>query len=445
MISIRIFSPASRRIFSRKSALILILMLGAFRAPAAQSQQSKGGASHLDSVEITGSKKFSSEQIAAAVGLRAGNIITREDLQAAADKLAALGVFSNVQYHFTTVESGVRATYDVSDATTVGVTFDNFPWFTDDELTAALKRSVLLFDGGAPQGGTILNAISTALDNLVQARGVLGTVSHTLVNFPLGGQRMQFRVDGADITVKAVEFSDALATDDRAVQQSASQLIGRPYSRSAIELFEFEQVRPIYLTHAFLHVQFGPPSAQVSSAGAQPGLTSVVVTMPITPGPAFKWGGVAWNGNAGIPVAELNTLITLTPGEIADGNTITALWAAARSLYGQRGYLDTKLDPQTEFDEQAGRVAYTVTVTEGPQYRMGNLVLSGLSIDGERRIRAAWRIPPDSVFNEKTYEDFLDAGVKQAFAGTPVHYEKIGRFLQENPGTNKVDVLLDFQ
>ena len=97
---------------------------------AAQSQQSKGGASHLDSVEISGSKKFSSQQIAAAIGLRAGNIITREDLQGAADKLAALGVFSNVQYHFTTVESGVRAIYDVSDATTVAVTFDNFPWFT---------------------------------------------------------------------------------------------------------------------------------------------------------------------------------------------------------------------------------------------------------------------------------------------------------------------------
>jgi outer membrane protein insertion porin family len=445
MISIRLFPLVSRRIFSRLSALILILMLGAFRAHATQSPQSKGGASHLDSVEISGSKKFTSQQIAAAVGLRAGNIITREDLQAAADKLAALGVFANVQYHFTTVESGVRATYDLSDAATVAVTFDNFPWFTDDELTAALQRSVPLFDGGAPQGGAILNSMSTTLENLVQSRGVLGTVSHTLVNFPLGGQRMQFRVEGADITVKAVEFSDALATNDLAVQQSTAQLIGRPYSRSAIELFEFEQVRPIYLTHAFLHVQFGPPSAKVPSAGAQPGLTAVVVTLRITPGPAFKWGGVAWNGNAVISEAELNSLITLRPGEIADGNKITALWDAARSLYGQRGYLDTKLEPQTEFDEPAGRVAFTVTVTEGPQYRMGNLVLSGLSIDGEKRIRAAWHIPPDSVFNEKTYEDFLDAGVKQAFAGTPVHYEKIGRFLQENPGTSKVDVLLDFQ
>jgi outer membrane protein assembly factor BamA len=88
---------------------------------------------------------------------------------------------------------------------------------------------------------------------------------------------------------------------------------------------------------------------------------------------------------------------------------------------------------------------YNVTVTEGPQYRMGNLVLSGLSVDGEKRIRAAWGIPANAIFNEKSYEDFLDEGIKKAFAGTPVHYEKIGRFLQENPGTNKVDVLLDFQ
>ena len=445
MISTSFFRRESRRIFSRTSALFLILILVALRSPATQSQQSRGGASHLDAVEISGSKKFTSQQIAAAVGLRAGNIITREDLQAAADKLAALGVFANVQYHFTTVESGVRANYDVSDATTVAVIFDNFPWFTDDELTAALKRSVPLFDGSAPQGGTILNAMSATLESLVQSRGVLGTVSHTLVNFPLGGQRMQFRVEGADITVKAVEFSDPLATNDLAVQQSTSQLIGRPYSRGAIELFEFEQVRPIYLTHAFLRVQFGSPTAQVASGGAQPGLTAVVVTVPITPGLAYKWGGVAWNGNAAVSEAELNSLITLRPGQIADGNKIIALWDAARSLYGQRGYLDTKLEPQTEFEEQTGRVAFTVTVTEGPQYRMGNLVLSGLSVDGEKRIRAAWRIPPDTVFNEKTYEDFLDAGVKQAFAGTPVHYEKIGRFLQENSGTNKVDVLLDFQ
>jgi outer membrane protein insertion porin family len=430
---------------SHAAAFLLILMLSLLGPLTAQSQQSKGGASHLDSVEISGSKKFSSQQIAAAIGLRAGNIVTREDLQGAADKLAALGLFSNVQYHFTTVQSGVRAMYEVSDAPAVAVTFDNFPWFNDDELTADLKHAVLLFDGSAPQGGAMLNTMATTLENLVQAHGVLGTVSHTLVNFPLGGQRMQFRVEGTEITVKEVEFSDALATNDHAVQQSAAALIGQAYSRSAVELFEFEQVRPVYLTHAFLHVQFGQPSARIPSDGAQPGSTAVVVMVSITPGPAFKWGSIAWSGNSVVSSGELDAIVTLKPGDIADGNKIVALWDAIQSLYGQRGYLDVKLDPQTQFDDQAARVIYNVNITEGPQYHMGNLVLSGLSVDGEKRIRAAWGIPANAVFNVKAYEDFLDDGIKKAFAGTPVHYEKIGRFLQENPGTGKVDVLVDFQ
>ena len=427
-------------------ACLIALLLGASLSvfPAAAQSPAKAGAAHLDSVEVSGSKRFSSGAIAAAIGLRVGNIITREDMQAAADKLAEFGLFSNVQFHFTTVESGVRVTYEVADTPAVPVSFENFPWFTDDELTAALKRTVLLFDGSAPQSGTILDAMSGTLEKLVQAHGVLAGVTHTLVNFPVGGQRMQFRVVGADITVKSIEFSDELATNDRAVQQSVSQLIGTAYSRSAIELFEFEQVRPIYLRHAFLRVQFGAPSARVSEP-AQPGLTAVIIVVPIVPGPAYKWGGNLWSGNSVMSISELNAMVDLKLGDPADGNKIAAIWERIRSLYGERGYLEAKLNVEPQLYNQDARVIYTVALTEGLQYRMGTLVLSGLSIDGEKRIRAAWSIPADAIFNEKTYEDFLDAGIKHAFAGTPVHYDKVGRFLQENPGTGKVDVLLDFQ
>ena len=421
------------------------LLFAAFLSPSVVAQSpAKAGAAHLDSVTVTGSNRFASGEIASAVGLRAGTSINRDDLQAAADKLAALGLFSNVQFHFTTVESGVRATYEVADAPAIPASFDNFPWFTDDELTAALKRTVLLFDGSAPQRGTILDAMSGALEKLVQTRGVLGNVAHTLVNLPLGGQCMQFRVEGIDLTVKSIEFSDVLATSDHNIQQSATDLIGKPYSRSAVDLFEFEQVRPVYLAHAFLHVQFGPPSARVTS-DSQPTSGGVVVVAPIVPGPAYKWGGALWSGNSVTPTRDLNAMVDMKLGDVADGNKIAALWERIQSLYGERGHLDVKVDAEPEFYDQDARVIYNVSIAEGSQFRMGNLVLTGLSIDGEKRVRAAWSIPADAIFNEKTYEDFLDAGIKRAFAGTPVHYDKVGRFLEENPGTGKVDVLLDFQ
>jgi outer membrane protein assembly factor BamA len=90
-------------------------------------------------------------------------------------------------------------------------------------------------------------------------------------------------------------------------------------------------------------------------------------------------------------------------------------------------------------------VTFVVQVNEGPQYHMGKLVLTGLSIEGERRLKKAWTIAPGGVFDKSVYDDFVNTGIKAAFLGLPVHYEKIGKFLQLDPQNAKVDVLLDFQ
>ncbi len=142
---------------------------------------------------------------------------------------------------------------------------------------------------------------------------------------------------------------------------------------------------------------------------------------------------------------ELGRLVDLKPNDPVDANRLALLVQHVEGLYRQRGYLDFKLDLKPHFDEKAARVSYTANINEGPQYHMGKLVLTGLSLEGERRIRKAWTIPPDAVFDESAYQDFLDNGIKQAFAGLPVHYDKQGHFLQQDTIDAKVDVLLDFQ
>src|SRR6202035_5447069 len=101
-------------------------------------------------------------------------------------------------------------------------------------------------------------------------------------------------------------------------QQGISQIIGKPCSRSAIELFEFDQIRPIYLTHAFLRVKFGPPTARFEGDPTKPLPDKVFVIAPIDPGPEFKWGGVEWIGNSVISTDELQRFVELKPGEAAD-------------------------------------------------------------------------------------------------------------------------------
>ncbi len=426
--------------------LALAISVSAASAPHSPLQNastgpSEAGSATLTSIQVTGSKRFTPAQIAAATGLRVGSQVTRADLQQAANALAQLGPFSNVQYRFASEPAGVVLQFQVADAPSVPVFFDNFPWFTDDELDAALQKATPLFDGSAPEHGTLLDSMANALGLFLVAHGLPGNVSHVLTARVFSNQTMQeFKVDDADVDVASINFTDSLAQNDRGIHTRVSDLIGRPYSRTAIELFEFEQVRPVYLAHAYVHVKFDSPKPQFTGSDR----SRVAVTVTIDSGPLYLWGGVSWTGTSAISASDLTAMTKLAPGDPANGMTIEAGWQAAQDAFANLGYLDAKLTPMPHYDDAAKRVTYTVSIDEGPQYRMGKLVLSGLSIEGERRIRGAWKIAPGEIFDRAKYEEFLSHGIAKAFEGFPAHYDKIGRYLEKNKdGT--VDVMMDFE
>ena len=438
-------STLNPRVNLRVIFLLAIFVFAAFSAPAQQPAQ-PSGSSPLAAVEVTGSSRYSSEQIVPSTGLHVGSGITRDDLQQAANRLAALGCFATVQFRFSSVGPGVKVTFEVTDAPEIPVAFDNIPWASDQEITAALKNSLPLFDGKAPEGGALNDNIASAIQKFLESRNVQAHVSHNVTIAGATGQKVQlFSAEGADLAIGAIQFPDVLAKTDRGLQDRVLDLLGQPYSRSGIEVFELEQIRPVYLAHGFLQVKFGPPAVTFPADAKEPGARKVTVTIPIEPGPVYNWNGITWKGNYSVASENLEDFVKLQTGDVADGMKIEAAIEAARTLYSQRGYLDAKIDAVPKFDDAGKRVSYAVTVEEGPQYHMGKLILTGLSLDGEKRIRAAWKIAPGEVFDKNVYDNFVDIGVKQAFAGSPFRYDKIGRFLEQNPKDATVDVMLDFQ
>ncbi|HEX2711579.1 MAG TPA: POTRA domain-containing protein, partial [Candidatus Acidoferrales bacterium] len=136
-------------------ALTALLTATAFAAQAVAPQEGK-----ITAIKVNGSQRYTEAQIAAASGLHAGDTASREKIQAAADRLAQLGPFSDVQYRFASSKEDVTVTFQVRDAPATPVSFDNFPWFTDAELADALRQAVGLFDGTAPEQGGILDAMA---------------------------------------------------------------------------------------------------------------------------------------------------------------------------------------------------------------------------------------------------------------------------------------------
>ena len=123
-----------------------------------------------------------------------------------------------------------------------------------------------------------------------------------------------------------------------------------------------------------------------------------------------------WKGATALSGETLVNLSVIKPGELADGMRLTAAWQRVEAEYAHRGYLNAKLDPQPQFDNANNKVAYKVVVSEGPQFHMGNLVLTGLSQDAENHLRYVWKLPKGAVF-DGAYSDTMLEKISDAKFG----------------------------
>ena len=89
-----------------------------------------------------------------------------------------------------------------------------------------------------------------------------------------------------------------------------------------------------------------------------------------------------------------------------------------------------------------------MSIQEGPQYRFGKMILTGISPAAERKLHAAWPIAAGELFDKTKFEELLtklQSHQELVFGELPVHYDNVGHWLQTDTAKGTVDVLLDFK
>ena len=212
----------------------------------------------LKAIHAEGMKTFNEDQVAKLSGLGVNSQVGRKELQDAADLLLRSGFFSKVSYKFETHNDAVSVTYHVEETPRLPVAYDNFPWFTDGELTDAIKTNLPFFDGTLPEGGTIVDLAGNSIASFLTEHGLKAEVRHFVLSDPLlDAPVQQFQVEGVTQRIASVDFSDAALKENLAVQQHLGDIRGKNYSRLAIDLFLSEAIRPIYQQLGFLRAKIG--------------------------------------------------------------------------------------------------------------------------------------------------------------------------------------------
>jgi hypothetical protein len=355
----------------------------------------------LVAVDVVGLQRLAKADVVAALGLKIGASITVADLEAAAERLAKSGVVSEVSFRYAFRGPELTATYTVVEARArTVVVFDNFPWFTDDELIEAVGARVPGFAGWASDSSQGVDEIARALSGILEARALPGKVEYfPHLDAATGTTSHLFKVTGVSLPICALDFRGVEGGLDGGVRRESAPLLSREYSRNGSFEFLRAALTPFYRRRGHLQVKVLGVSGRVGVKGStcQGG---VALTASVAEGLTYAWKGANWTGNQAVITADLDKLLGMKAGAPADGVQFDDGLKAAARAYGRVGHLLVSLRPAPRFDDPGRTVTFDVAVDEGPQFVMGAFSVQGAPDEAVRRLRELWKLKAGDVYDE---------------------------------------------
>jgi outer membrane protein assembly factor BamA len=411
------------------SRLLCLALLPALCLPGAgQSSPTTGKplaqmpatARQLIAIKVAGSKRFPEAAIAAETGLQMNTAVTDDDFKKAARHLGDTGVFTDIAYTFSFSSAGTKVEFHVTDAGKfVPARFEDFVWFTDEELRRRIKEHVPLFDGTLPLSGRLPDEVSDVLQAMLVENAIPGHVDYLRVgktDQPI--EAISYSVSDVVVRVHNIDFTGAAEAELPALDAAAKRLPEHQYTRSRLDLLVQHQLLPVYYARGYLKAQFSEPQPKViklSAAETEDGprnQTFVDVAFAVTPGLQYKLKSMDWSGNHEFPTDTLQKMVRAEIGQPANTIRLADNLKDIQKLYGSRGYLTATVKADAAFDDAASSVVLHLGVTEGSIYHMGELEFRGLDNSLMAKLRTAWKIRFGEVYDANYLEEYLPAAKK---------------------------------
>jgi outer membrane protein assembly factor BamA len=405
--------------------LLSFLLFFFFLASAAAAQKQSASmapsvsAYKLIALKVTGTTRYTDKEILAASGLQIGQNAADGDFKEAVQRLGESGLFGDVVYSCSFSSAGTKLELQLTDtdkSKLVPAHFENFVWFTDDELRNALQSRVPLFKQFLPISGNQPDRVSEALQAILAEKHFPGRVDYVRAGDASGGalNGIDYRVEEVSIRIRSIEFLGASLEQTALLATAARRLTGAEYGRSSLAAVAKFDLLPVYLQRGYLKAAFGPSDARVvpqpSPAADAQLLADVLVDaiVPVTPGTVYATSGVDWKGNSAIATAELTPLLHLPTGQPADAVRLLRDIESLGKLYRSRGYMMAQIKPDAQLDDEKNTVHFGLNVVEGDLYKMGELEILGLDTQATARMQGAWALRAGQPYNGDYPKKFLD-------------------------------------
>jgi len=380
----------------------LLLGLGGFWSAEGVFAQTER---RLVAVDVSGTQTIAKETILARVQTRPGMLYeeaaTSEDIR----RIFALGYFTDVRAELEELPTGLRLTFVVSEKPGVeaveiqgyrvlrkkkveelfGVTSGTL--FDARKIKEGIERLKAEYARKGFSDVEILSEVTTH-----EARNT--ATIHLLID---EGPRMR-------ITRILIEGNEAFS--DRRVRKAMKTKTKGWFRRGAYneQVLEedLDRVAAFYRKHGYQDV------AVSRDVFRDPKGRDLYVHVAVQEGLQHRVGHVAIAGNVLFPERELRQLVQLKPGAVYSGEGLQEDLRQLKEYYGDRGYINAQVRPDTQLDEESKRVNLTYEIVEHELVYVNRIDVRGNYRTKDVIVRRELRIYPGEAFDGKQIRKSID-------------------------------------
>lgn len=206
----------------------------------------------------------------------------------------------------------------------------------------------------------------------------------------------------AGVVISEVILDGPVSISSSELSTIKSQLVGACFDEQE-DVVE-QVVRGAFAEQGFAQAEVENVTLKASDALAVP--KPVALKAEVTEGPRYRFGEITFVGNHAFGAVKLRAAFPVKRGATFQRSKIAGGLTEIRKLYLLRGYRDLAFVPDIVFSS-TGTVALTVSITEGPQYRMGELKVYAKKEIADR-LASEWHLREGAVFDLNYPQTFMD-------------------------------------
>jgi outer membrane protein assembly factor BamA len=393
---------------------------------------------------------YTTPELLAVSGLETGQLLNQNSLGNAAQHLLDTGLFTDATVDYTGTGKARGIVVDLKPIPLdklLPASFENFVWFTPEELTAGIHAHVPLYRGVASNAGSLPNDIQSALQQMLAAKGITATLSHAIIeptnDHPI--RVINFRIEQPSIRLATVHLSmvsppGAAAALTPGLQQAVNTAPRHPFNEGLSGLTLEDILLDPFRRAGYIQATLDNLQRTVVPSPADPKIFLVTYTARILTGDPWKVSTLTWNPTPLYSATDFARDAKLHAGDNANDTALLNTEGAISAAYLSHGYLDIYILPHPVPDATAHTVAYTLEPIPGEIYHLHTATPTGLSPEALQEFNSTWQLKPGDVYNPAYVSEFIHNNTALKHLSTYA-----GTFqASADPTTHLVDLTLTF-